>query len=616
MSVIESCPSACCAGVENVCLDNLDSWRTSDGFGATEHTSFFGVVFEIGILLYSFTAVAIVADEHLVASLETLCVRWSVREDVAGASFMAFGSAAPEIIISAISTIKSVIDDHSDDAGGGGETPVGCGCDDHCGGSDDVALGIGAILGSGMIAFTFIPGCCGVAASAPLELKRRPLGRDILAYALALLVLMIALADNQIEAGESATMVLMYVVYLLCVIFSSTIRETYRTRVLGRAARNKSSFVTQGQESLNPNASDAALAVPALPAAPLPLASAAGLAPLTPLAATTQLQDMGPVQVATPLQEFATDGGLASSAYEIEPGTLTPLPAIGGEAAPTPLVATSTTRGERETVRMLNDAPSSNGVVDATAGGQANLEVGSGGGGGGDGEGGVTWADIMAADTWQAKALGITKLCGAYSLVPLKFALKYTCPECAHDGDQAKMYPVTLVTSFIWVAFMSTVIAAVVSRWGDILCIPASFLGMYVVAIGAEIPDTIQSVTVARRGYGSMAVSNSTGSQIINILIGLGLPWLIRNMAGQKFHVTGVGMLRLMAGFQFFNVSLYTSLLLLPTIKTWRPGDHSKATLSKRKGYVLLGTYVLVLIICAPILLSFNASDEPAGEPP
>ena len=31
------------------------------------------------------------------------------------------------------------------------------------------------------------------------------------------------------------------------------------------------------------------------------------------------------------------------------------------------------------------------------------------------------------------------------------------------------------------------------------LGIPNAFLGMYVVAIGAEIPDTIQSVAVARR---------------------------------------------------------------------------------------------------------------------
>ena len=35
-----------------------------------------------------------------------------------------------------------------------------------------------------------------------------------------------------------------------------------------------------------------------------------------------------------------------------------------------------------------------------------------------------------------------------------------------------------------------------------------AFLGMYVVAIGAEIPDTIQSVAVARRGYGAMDGSN------------------------------------------------------------------------------------------------------------
>ena len=34
-----------------------------------------------------------------------------------------------------------------------------------------------------------------------------------------------------------------------------------------------------------------------------------------------------------------------------------------------------------------------------------------------------------------------------------------------------------------------------------------AFLGMYVVAIGAEIPDTIQSVAVARRGYGLMPLS-------------------------------------------------------------------------------------------------------------
>jgi len=30
------------------------------------------------------------------------------------------------------------------------------------------------------------------------------------------------------------------------------------------------------------------------------------------------------------------------------------------------------------------------------------------------------------------------------------------------------------------------------------------FFGLVIVALGAEIPDTIQSFTVAKRGYGSM----------------------------------------------------------------------------------------------------------------
>jgi hypothetical protein len=41
-------------------------------------------------------------------ALETLCVRWMVSEDVAGATFMAIGSAAPEIVINMIAVVRSV----------------------------------------------------------------------------------------------------------------------------------------------------------------------------------------------------------------------------------------------------------------------------------------------------------------------------------------------------------------------------------------------------------------------------------------------------------------------------------------------------------------------------
>ena len=156
---------------------------------------------------------------------------------------------------------------------------------------------------------------------------------------------------------------------------------------------------------------------------------------------------------------------------------------------------------------------------------------------------------------------------------------------------------------------------------------------MYVVAIGAEIPDTIQSVAVARRGYGpmalsnsllttpcqmqpalaialatylllrfdgrlqpltcslrltssrptncsgSMAVSNSCGSQIINILVGLGLPWFITNSAGHTIEIKGYHDLELMSLVQGGNLLVFFALLLLATAHTWRPGDHRKAKL-------------------------------------
>ena len=64
---------------------------------------------------------------------------------------------------------------------------------------------------------------------------------------------------------ESVGMVALYLVYLVIVIFSSKVRETYRVKVLGRAARNKGSFVTQNlQETLNPMAQSDAVALPTL----------------------------------------------------------------------------------------------------------------------------------------------------------------------------------------------------------------------------------------------------------------------------------------------------------------------------------------------------------------
>ena len=51
-----------------------------------------------------------------------------------------------------------------------------------------------------------------------------------------------------------------------------------------------------------------------------------------------------------------------------------------------------------------------------------------------------------------------------------------------------------------------------------------------------------------------------------------------------------------MAFVQAGCVLVNISLILLPTAHTWRPGDHRKATLGRKKAVVLLCTYVAALV--------------------
>lgn len=45
-----------------------------------------------------------------------------------------------------------------------------------------------------------------------------------------------------------------------------------------------------------------------------------------------------------------------------------------------------------------------------------------------------------------------------------------------------------------------------------------------------SLQDAISSILVARDGFGDMAVSNAIGSNVFDINLGLGLPFLIRTI--------------------------------------------------------------------------------------
>jgi Ca2+/Na+ antiporter len=194
---------------------------------------------------------------------------------------------------------------------------------------------------------------------------------------------------------------------------------------------------------------------------------------------------------------------------------------------------------------------------------------------------------------------------------PLPFAFRWTMPDASiwteeDNEDEGRpadaqnptewLWPFTFVVSFLWVSVFSFVISAIADRWCDLLNVDMAFFGMVLVAGGAEIPDTIQSVTVAKRGYGAMAVSNCIGSQICNICLGLGMPWFISNAAlnAPVYSIAHKALART-ASFQLGIVLTALSSLLGMAILQGK----KKAELSKFKGKVFMAIYFIVLICLA-----------------
>ena len=61
---------------------------------------------------------------------------------------------------------------------------------------------------------------------------------------------------------------------------------------------------------------------------------------------------------------------------------------------------------------------------------------------------------------------------------------------------------------------------------GCVLNIPESITGVTLVALGTSLPDTLASMTAARESDSAdSAIGNVTGSNSVNVFLGLGLPW-------------------------------------------------------------------------------------------
>lgn len=154
-------------------------------------------------------------------------------------------------------------------------------------------------------------------------------------------------------------------------------------------------------------------------------------------------------------------------------------------------------------------------------------------------------------------------------------------------GDPSRSYIRAFVVSILLIAGLSWLLVDYAVIFSQAVGLPPVIVALTILAAGTSAPDLIASVIVAKQGRGDMAISNAIGSNIFDILVGLGLPWLLLILARQMGWLTGAPVMSV--GTQDLWLStlvLLGSVVLLLTFMMWGK------KLSRKEGFVLILCYV------------------------
>ncbi|XP_037036754.1 sodium/potassium/calcium exchanger 3 isoform X3 [Bradysia coprophila] len=180
---------------------------------------------------------------------------------------------------------------------------------------------------------------------------------------------------------------------------------------------------------------------------------------------------------------------------------------------------------------------------------------------------------------------------------PIHFLFMLTIPDCERPRLK-NWFPITFLMCIVWIGSLSYLVAWMITILGDTLKIPDSVMGITFLAAGTSVPEAVSSVIVAKQGHGSMGISNSIGSNTFDILLCLGLPWLIKASflpVKPGHHYVGINS----AGLEYSAISLLSTLLML-----YVAFSLNKFKLDRKVGHTCLLMYAVFLILASLIELN------------
>ena len=84
------------------------------------------------------------------------------------------------------------------------------------------------------------------------------------------------------------------------------------------------------------------------------------------------------------------------------------------------------------------------------------------------------------------------------------------------------------IVALAMIGVVTLIVAEAATVLGCVAGIPGSITAITLVAMGTSLPDTFASMTAAKTSeFADSAIGNVTGSNCVNVFLGLGMPWVI-----------------------------------------------------------------------------------------
>jgi len=89
----------------------------------------------------------------------------------------------------------------------------------------------------------------------------------------------------------------------------------------------------------------------------------------------------------------------------------------------------------------------------------------------------------------------------------------------------------TFFVSLLFIAILTAIVGDVAAIFGCLVGLKDSITAISFVALGTSLPDTFASMIAAKNSKtADDAIGNVTGSNSVNVFLGLGLPWLVASI--------------------------------------------------------------------------------------